>query len=495
VNSQETGLFEQGLRIVRQRKWVILQATIAVPVIAFLFTLSQEKQYTANATLLFLESPIQLTESASAVDPTRQAATNSALATLPVVAERASKSLEGVSGEEVLGSVEVTPSNEANTATIAAVNGDPQLAAEIANAYGEAYIAFRRNTDRGQVQEAIQLAEATLEEMTAAEQEGEVGQELRTQLDQLRLEQALQTGGAELVQPATPPGAPSSPHPTRNVVLGLVLGLLLGLGLAMLLDRFDRRVRTSEEMEELYGLPVLAQIPASSKLANGRPSSLSTQTPEGEAFRVLRSNLRFFNIEEGLHTVLLVSPEEGDGKSTVARGLAHTMAAMGDDVVLVEADLRKGGEFRQVNGSMTAGLSNVLTGTPIENVIVKITPQGAKGRGDRTLAVVPSGPVPPNPSELLDSDRMRKVLEDLRQMFDFVILDSPALGAVSDALTLVRGASDIVVVGGLGKTTRDGINEVRKQFTLLDKRPIGIIVNFSKTPRAKYSHYYRQVPA
>jgi len=494
VNKENGGLIEQLLRIVKRRRWVIIQATIAVPVIAFLFTLTQEKQYTATATLLFIESPTTLTETSPVVDPTREAATNSQLATLPVIADGASEQLEGkVSGAEILAGITVSPSGETNTASIASINRSPELAAEIANAYAESYIDFRRSTDRGQLQEAIDLAETSQDEQTASERESPVGEELRAQLDKLRLAQALQTGGAELVQPATVPSEPSSPHPTRNVALGLFLGLLLGLGLAALLEQFDRRIRSSDEMEELYGLPVLARIPKSGRLAGRKPSAVDSKTPEGEAFRMLRANMRYFNIEEQrLTTVLFVSPEEGDGKSTVARGLAMTMAAMGDAVVLIETDLRKGGDFRGVDGKPVLGLSNVLTGSPIEQVLLRIPVDGVEGGHEkRSLAVLPSGPIPPNPSELLESGVMRKALDGLRESFDFIILDSPALGAVSDALSLVADASEIVVVGGLGKTTRDSVNDVRKQFALLDKSPVGLIVNFAESPRARYSNYYR----
>src|SRR5262249_40871807 len=154
--------------------------------------------------------------------------------------------------------------------------------------------------------------------------------------DQLRLVQSLQTGGAELVQPADPPTTASSPKTKRNVLLGLVLGVLLGFGLAALLERFDRRVRTVEELEELYHLPVVARIPRSKRLALRNDTSIGPNTQEGEAFRVLRTNLRYLAVSRELHSILMVSPEEGDGKSTLTRGLAMTMAAMGDDIILVE---------------------------------------------------------------------------------------------------------------------------------------------------------------
>jgi capsular exopolysaccharide synthesis family protein len=491
--NREEGAIEQALRIVRRRKWIVLQALIAVPLMALALSVRQEEQYTATATLLFRETPAALEESAAVVDPTREAATNGQLVALPVVAAQASEELEGrVPAGEILEDIEVTPSTNADTASVSATTNSPALSAEIANAYGAAYINFRREADRKQVQGAIDLAVQSLAGMTPAQAEGPEGQALNEQLDELRLSQALQTGGAELVQEAEPPTEPSSPDTTKNVIFGVILGALLGFGLAALLERIDRRVRSVDELEELYELPLIGRIPRSRTLAGEtQAEGLGSQTPEGEAFRILRANLRYFGVDEDLHTILIVSPEQGDGKSTVARGLAMTMAEMGDDVALVEADLRKGSEYRRITGEPAAGLSDVLTGTPLEHVLIGAQVPSPNQDEMRSLTVLPSGTVPPNPSELLESERMADVLAALREGFEVVILDSPALGAVSDALALVPSSSEIVVVGGLGKTNRDAALEMRKQFSMLEKQPIGVIVNFAESERGKYSHYYR----
>ena len=214
VNSE--GVLEQLLRIVRRRKWVVLQALIVVPLLALLFSLTQEKEYTATATLLFRQAPIGIAEGESVEDPTRVAATNGQLVGLPVVAEKAAEELDGVPAGEILGSVSVEASAEADTAKISATTGDPELSAAMANAYGRAYISFRREADRGQVQDAIDVAETSLQGLSPAEQEGKEGTALTEQLDRLKLAQALQTGGAELVQPASPPAEASSPKPLEK---------------------------------------------------------------------------------------------------------------------------------------------------------------------------------------------------------------------------------------------------------------------------------------
>lgn len=483
---------EQALRIARRRKWVILQAVVIVPVLAYIFTSTQPKEYTASSTLLFRQPPSTLETNSGLTDPTREAATNGELVALPVVAEETAKALgSGYSGAEILADVEVSPSPEAETATVSATTEDPQRSATIATAYAQSYIKFRRKADRAQVQEAINLAEQSLNSLGTAEREGPQGEKLTEQLDQLKLTQALQTGGAELVQPASPPSSPSAPHPTKNVALGVVIGLLLGFGLALLLERIDRRIRTIDELISIYDLPVLARIPRSKKLARRSLQVLGGSTTiEGEAFRVLRTNLRFFDSQEK-RSILVVSPEQGDGKTTVARGLATTMAEMGDRVALVDTDLRKGGEIREVQGNAATGLSNVLTGMPLSRVLTRVDLGGSSQPDIRSLALLPSGPQPPNPAQLLESGRMVEILEELHETFDVVVLDSPAIGAVSDALALVPVVSDIIVVSGLGKTTRDAAGNLHQQFELVTEEPVGIVVNFTDVERAKHSYYHR----
>jgi succinoglycan biosynthesis transport protein ExoP len=484
----EEGLLEKALRIIRRRKWVVLQATIAVPLIALLISIGQQKQYTATATLLFRQAPAALGTAAGGVvvDPTREAATNGELVALPIVSAKAAQLLDHrFTAGEILASIAVTPSTAGDTATISATTPSPSRSATFANAYGRAYISFRKRADRGQVEGAIKLTEARLADLTPAERRGPEGRVLNRQLDQLSSIQALQTGGAELVQPAIPPSSPSSPHPARNVILGIMLGALLGFGIAALLEQADRRVRTVDEIEELFGLPILARIPRSRMLARTWPTAAEKRkAPESEAFRVLRANLRYFNVDGGLQSILVLSQEQGAGKSTIARNLAMTMAEMGDSVVLVDADLRI------PNGR--DGLSSVLAGvTPLSKYVAEIDASSLRQMEHRAAEVLPSGPAPPNPSELLESAQMRTVLSKLQEDFDTVILDSPALGGVSDALALVPEASGVVVVSGVGKTTRDGARNLMKQLALLKTQPIGVVANFAEMEHDAYQYYIR----
>jgi capsular exopolysaccharide synthesis family protein len=480
------GALEYVVRIVRRRWIVFVVALLAVPLVAFLVSSSKEKLYTADATLLFQSG------NTSNVDPEREAATNEALASLPVVAVRAAEEMGGgTTAGEVLGAVSAESSNSlADVTTISATSSDPDRAAEIANGYSEAFIEFRKETDQAQVQQAISLVERSLEKLTPEELAGDQGGRLEDRLNRLKVQRALQTGRAELVQPASVPDSPSSPKTKRNVLLGILLGALLGFGLAALLERVDRRVRSVDELEGLFGAPLIARISRNKALPKTELKDI-LQPEESEDFRVLRTNLRYFNIDRELKSVLLASPEPGDGKSTVARGLAAAMAEVGEEVMLLEGDLRKESEFRSPGGRAAPGLSTVLSGVPLDEVLIEV-PISTPGMDEpRALTVLPSGPVPPNPSELLESERMQAVMEELHERFKVVVIDSPALGIVSDALDLAPFASEVLVIGGVGKTTQDAARAFVKQLALLGKKPVGVIATFTDVDAKRYSYYQR----
>jgi capsular exopolysaccharide synthesis family protein len=245
-----------------------------------------------------------------------------------------------------------------------------------------------------------------------------------------------------------------------------------------------------EELEELFGLPVIARIPRSKAFRNASTESMLA-APEAEIFRTLRTNLRYLNINRDLNSLLIASPEPNDGKSTVARGLAGAMVEMGDHVALIEADLRKESSFRHGSAYIPDGLSSVLAGAPLDNALMQVPVSRGGPDGGRTMTVVPSGPVPPNPSELLESEQMREILAELSKRFDMVVVDSPAIGVVSDAMALVPLVSAILAVGGIGKTTREGATGFVEQLDLTGNRPLGLIATMTASDRRQYS-YYRQ---
>ncbi len=484
------GALEYALRVLRRRKILIITALISVPLCAFLYSTAQTKEYTATATLLFeSESEAGLSEAS------REAATIETIASLPAVALKATEELgSGAEISEVLGKVEVASANEmANLITVSATSESPDRAAEIANAYSKGFIAFMREADRAQANQQIAVLKANLDDLNTAEAAGPKGELLRERLNELEVEAALKNGNTQLVQEAAPPGSPSSPKTTRNVVIGVILGLVLGLGLAALIERLDRRVRSAEELEELFGVPIISRIPRCRAFQDKTVETMM-RAPEAEAFRTLRTNLRYLKINRDLHSLLIASPEPNDGKSTVCRGLAGAMVEMGDDVVLVEADLRKDSAFRFSLDPIPGGLSSVLAGASLDGALMEVPVSRSGHNGGRALFVLPSGPIPPNPSELLESERMREVLVELGERFETVLIDSPAIGVVGDAMSLVPHVSGIIAVGGLGKTSREGGRGFAEQLELIGSHPLGLIVTMTSESRSQYAYYRRSQP-
>ena len=188
-----------------------------------------------------------------------------------------------------------------------------------------------------------------------------------------------------------------------------------------------------------------------------------------------------------MRSILVASPLPGDGKSTVARHLAITMASMGDSICIVNADLRK-----QEPGVVPTpdGLSLVLAGFDLESALTEVAiAYDPVSEESRVLVELPSGPLPPNPAELLESERMRWLIAQLERRFDLVIIDSPALVTVSDALTLVPRVSGVLVVGGVGQTMRSAAVDLRKQIELLGGRSLGVVANFAVASRRYYGYY------
>jgi capsular exopolysaccharide synthesis family protein len=225
--------------------------------------------------------------------------------------------------------------------------------------------------------------------------------------------------------------------------------------------------------------------------------------PEAEAFRALRANLRYFNVDGKLRSLMVVSPEAEDGKSTVAACLATTLAQRGDRVLLVETDLHKAGangpgargartsaEVAGAGDKHDRGLSSVLTGGDLERAIVTVPLNTGDGKANE-LDVLPSGPSPPNPSELLESGRMHELMRELTDRYDMVVYDTPAMVAVSDALPLLPDSAGVIVVSRLHHTSRDRAHDLLKQLSLLRAHVLGVVANYAPLPKQRGYGYYR----
>lgn len=274
----------------------------------------------------------------------------------------------------------------------------------------------------------------------------------------------------ETIEPAVAPEEPSSPHTTRNLALGLMLGLTFGLGAAILRSALDTRVRRVEDITRLTDLPVLAGILDDPKATKHRLIVHSNPTaPRSESFRSLRTALQFVNVDDAPRSFVITSASPAEGKTTVATNLAIAIAQTGASVALIDGDLRKPTVARYMGLEGAVGLSNVLAGlVDIDEVLQQW--------GRANLFILPAGRIPPNPSELLGSARMRDTLTELTTRFDYVIIDTPPVLSVTDAVVVSRLAGGTMLVAASGIARK---HDIAAALELLDgaaQRVVGVVM-------------------
>ena len=483
-----------SLAIARRRIWVLIAIFVLTVGATAVFSALQEKEYTGEATLFFRDAGLDQrlfgsTFLAGSNDPAREAATNVELVSLERVAERAGRQL-GMTGDDVEAAVDVSEEGQADLVTIAARDPDPEQAAEIANAVARQYVAFRRSADQRTIDNARQLVKQQLENADPEEAQAE---ELQKRLDELTVFGALQTGNAELVQPAVAPTSPSSPKVARNLALGIVLGLLFGFGVAVLLDRTDRRVREPREVGDLFERPVLGLLPESQRLTQNAGTAFGDLPPTmTDAFRSIRANLKYFNVDQTVRAVLVTSPLPGDGKSTVAWNIASAARSVGERALLIEADLRRPSLARQIVEPVRAGLSEVLSGQIgfREAIVAVPIASSSNGSSPPTVDVLFAGSLPPNPSDLIESERMGTLIKEAEREYDLVVVDTPPTSLVADAVPLVSQVDGVIVVMRLAATTEHAAERLKEQLDHLGATTLGVVVNAVSTRNIGYGAVY-----
>jgi polysaccharide biosynthesis transport protein len=481
----------------RRRWWLVGGCVLATAAAALAISLIHTKQYTAVASLLFRDpgfaQELFRTPVVSNTDPAREAATNVRLVSLRAVADQTAQHLPGdLSGAQVASKVAIESDPQSDIVNIAATDPSPAVARHIANTYTSRYVAFRRLADRAKVSQAIDLVRKDYQGLTPAEQQASRGRALANEISKLEALQAVQTGNAEQVQHADLPTSPSSPKTLRNVLLGAIVGLVLGLALAFLAERFDRKLRDPREFEENFGMPVLASIAESKALRQSESGIRELIGSNPAALQMLRTRMRYFNVDREIRSVLVTSSAPGDGKTTIAWNLAASAASAGVKVLLVEADFHRSTLAERVRAEPIPGLSELLSAqSSLERTIQSVPIEDRTNGAGETVAldVIVAGSHPPNAVTLLESTEMARLLKKLRADYEMIVLDTPPVSLVPDAIPLMKHCDGVIVIGRLNGTTRDDATALAEQLRTLNAPVLGVVAN-RVSPRGRYAGYY-----
>ncbi|MCL5942021.1 MAG: Wzz/FepE/Etk N-terminal domain-containing protein, partial [Actinobacteria bacterium] len=489
----ETVELSDYLKVIRDRKWIIVLSvavTVAAVVAASLLT---TPKYRATASVLYKPSNLDTALFGARVfeirDLPRELQTGANLVKVTEVADKVKQELGSSRATgELLKMVEVQPQGQTNIISITATSIYPKEAAELANAFAVQFVAYRKDADQEALKTAYEQLDAEKKQLQAQHADAERIALIEGKMKDLQILESMQTGGYEVVQEAVIPGSPYTPQPVRNGVLALAVGLVLGVGLAFLVEYLDRRIRDEETLEREFGLPVLASVPLVGKkwvTEEGKRSAapvgfLHPRSPLLESYRLLRSNLRYFEVDRALRVLMITSALPQEGKTITSINLALSLAFSGSRVIVIEADLRKPRLHTYLNLGNEIGVSNVLAGThtfaesmqlvrvdefapPESRRTAKASPETALLQ--KNLYCITSGPLPPNPAELTGSTKMLDLLSKAADLADHVIVDTPPLLAVSDGLNLASHVDGVILSARMHSTTIDEAREVR---TLLE---------------------------
>jgi capsular exopolysaccharide synthesis family protein len=409
--------------------------------------------------------------------------------------------------------VTVSQVGESNIGNVVVSSEDPQLAAMAATAYIQAFIFVTRANFESLEQEAERPIQSTYSQLQAqvakleldlsaqpptsvvsfdeaqidSDLEQEVG--LEQQLNQFSIETSLAPAGGELAARAPIPSSPSSPQRKSDAVIAFFIAFLVGSSLVLLRDRLDDRIRSQKQLVEVAPyLPILGSIPRLSKrkMATARSLVVSAapHSAASEAYRALRTSIIFAQVDAPIRSLLVTSSLALDGKTTVSANLAYAAAEAGQSVVLVGCDLRRPSVQEIFEMPNEVGLTSVLFGTATLDEALQPVEQ-SKG-----LSVLSSGPLPPNPSELLSSAAVRSLMGTLRDRFDLVVIDSAPLLPVTDSTVLASLVDGCIVVVASGSTRASNLIRSVEKIRSVGGTIVGSVFNKALVDDSYYGKIY-----
>lgn len=510
--------------LLRKWLWLIILCGAIASAAAYLLSRQQTPIYEATSTVLINQarSATRGTEYADILTSERVARTYAEiLKDWPVLQQAASQFGFGENyqamAEQYQLDVSVVPVRDTQLVRVAVEANNPEVAALVANTLPIVFMNMNQQQQRDRyeitrqelqrelaeiegnmtsTQEAIDVlgnpetadAKSELSQLESALKRYEASYiSLLSSLEELRLSEVQTADNIVLTTPAQIPESPVRPRVLLNTLLAALVGAMLAVGAAFLTEYLDDTIKTPEDIRVLSGLPTLGAVIA---LDGDTPQKrLVAQTdprsPAAESYRVLRTNLQFSSLDKPLGSIVVTSPGPGEGKSTTAANLALVIAQAGSRVLLLDGDLRRPNVHRLFQLPNNTGLTTAMLNVgqvPASSIQKTLNPQ---------LSVMTSGPIPPNPAELLGSARMKELIQQLQNDFELIIVDSPPLLAVADPAIVSKQVDGLLLVIGSGETRADMLDRAMERLEGVGSRPLGIVLNkLTHRTGGTYYQYY-----
>jgi capsular exopolysaccharide synthesis family protein len=479
--------FRAYVRSVWRWKFLVLAFLVVIPAVSYALEARKARVYSASALVQARSVSIDPTLLGSAASAPESILTVARLVQTRTIAAAAGRLMRPPEpGGAISGLIRVAPDTDTGFLTISATALDPQRAADVANAFARAISSNRV----GQTVSQIDLATAGLKRQRATILRSDPQRRiLNDQIQRLRTLRSTLRPDQGIVETALPSPTPVDRNTRRAIELGIVIALLLSAGAVAVAEGSDRRLRNPDDLEALTGLPLLSAIPSTAFAAEVDGEG------DEEAFQMLRAALTYFNLDARLASVVIASAGQEDGKTTVAIRLAYALARSGSRVILVDADLRQPRIAPRLGLPMNEGLGSVLVGArTISEALVDLPIRFAGPAASHgALKLLPAGPSAPNPAELLSSDALLRVLTELEELSDLVVVDSAAALAVSDTLPLLQAASGVVLVARLNRSTKSAVRRLVQVITSASGTILGVVVT-GASARGGYEYGYGYVP-
>lgn len=498
--------------LLRKWLWLFVLSTLVAGSVSYIVSRNSTPVYQASATLMVNQAsnPTTMTGYSDILTSERLARTYASLLTSRPVLDETARRL-GIDSDDLGRMISVTPMRDTQLLGIKVEGPNPQLIAQIANTLPVVFLERNQewqlgrvsesranleaeiaNTERdlAQTQEALKNATDDTERTrleTSLAQFRSTYSTLVASYQQVRIAESQALNNIVVAEPAVDPEDPIRPRVMTNTLLAAIVGLLLALGAAFLVEYLDDTIKTPDDISRVSGLSTLGAIARLKDAGGARQliAWLRTKAPESEAYRTLRTNIQFSSVDKPIRSLLVTSSSPGEGKSTTTANLAVVLAQTGQRVIAVDTDLRRPVLHKVFGVPNNMGLTTALLGGETDPIDSYLQPTEID-----SLSVLTSGPIPPNPSELLGSHRMAHLVERLSDAADIVIFDSPPVLAVTDAAVMGRQVDGVLLVADAGHTREHALAGATAELQKTGTNVLGVALNRLDTRRGGYQYYY-----